>query len=309
MLFLMRRYRASTFAMPRWPRLARTRSPSRGRRSPPLFICRASSARTGGPPMHGEAPPAWRLATSRWPALARARLSADLDVGQRRPVELLSTSAGPPCIIGPHRRPSDARRVWPRRPARAGPAVQCQPCRACETTAMTSSDRTGGPPMPQLLPARQRRGDLAWHLRAAQAALRYQARPPPGLTAGRPSTSATRGVHQLVAPQADVDRSPRRSGSARPPRSLGDCWAPICQWPLLDRLLGWVATRKAYPVFACLRTSHGCPLACRPEQVCRASVRWVGAVAFASETGVRVPAAPEAAPDRRALPGIVQSSD
>ena len=163
MLFLMRRCQASTFAMPRWPRLARTRSPSRGRRSPPRLICRASSGRTGGPPMHGEAPPAWRLATSRWPALARARLSADLDVGQRRPVELLSTSAGPPCIIGPHRRPSDARRVWPRRPARAGPAVQCQPCRACKTTAMTSSGRTGGPPMPQLLRhrCRRQRGNVA----------------------------------------------------------------------------------------------------------------------------------------------------
>ncbi len=56
----------------------------------------------------------------------------DLDFGQRRPVELLSTSASPPCIIGPHRRPSDARRGFVASSScTGGPAVPCQACRAC----------------------------------------------------------------------------------------------------------------------------------------------------------------------------------
>ena len=124
----MRRCRAvpaPKFATPRWPRLAPARSPPRGRRSPPCLIRRASSGRTSGLPMHGEASPAWRLATSiavTSPAAGEApRPSISGSVGPsnscpRRPARPASSghTGGPPM---------HGEALWPRRPAPA--ALQC----------------------------------------------------------------------------------------------------------------------------------------------------------------------------------------
>ena len=101
---------------------------SDARRSPlgtPRLACLASSGRTGGPPMQGEA-----ISERRgWNALHLRATRAALRCQAKPP---RNATAGLPCIFGPHGRPSDARR------GSRGSLPQ-----AC----FASSGRTGGPPV------------------------------------------------------------------------------------------------------------------------------------------------------------------
>ena len=117
------------------------RGSRRDPRSPRRLACRASSGRTGGSPMHGEAPPAssWRGG----PDAAWAGRPAPRSVAVR-PRGLGSAS------VALHLRAARAALPCKASPLGRSRGRANQASHILESTAMASSGRTGGPPMAQL---------------------------------------------------------------------------------------------------------------------------------------------------------------